>query len=58
MPSSQQMHVEMADSLAAVVAGVDDEAVACGKMLLPGDLGGRGEELAEQLGLFGGGVGK
>ena len=58
MSSSQQVYVEVADGLAAVGTGVDDEAVACCKLLLLGDLGGGGEELAEQPGLLGGGVGE
>ena len=55
---SQQMHVEVADGLAAVGACVDDESVARCKLLLLGDLGGGDEELAEQFGLLGGGVGE
>ncbi len=50
------MHVEVFDRLAAVVAGIDDEAVAFGEVLLAGDLGGGGEQMSDQSGVFGGSV--
>ena len=47
----------MFDGLAAVGAGVDDEAVAAFEVLGAGDLGGGGEQFAEQGGVLGQGVG-
>src|ERR1700679_1233297 len=56
LPSSQQMHMEVVDGLASVRAGVDDETVALCQPLLPGDLGGRCEQMAEQLRVVGSGM--
>ncbi len=57
MPATEYMDVEMFDSLAAVGAGVDDEAVAAFEVLGAGDFPGCGEKLAEQHGIFGQSVG-
>jgi hypothetical protein len=55
---AEEVEVEVLDGLAAVGAGVDDDAVAVGEVLLAGDFGGGGEELAEERGVGGGGVGE
>jgi len=47
----------VAYGLAAVFAGVDDDAVAAGELFLAGDVCGGGEEVAEDLAVLGGGVG-
>ena len=55
--SAEQVKVEVVDGLPAVVAGVDDDAIAAGVELeLAGDLGGGGEEMAEQVGVLGSGL--
>jgi len=43
--------MEVVDGLSAVGAGVEDDAVAVGEVLLAGDLGGGGEEVAEEGGV-------
>ena len=48
--------MEMVDGLAAVGAGVEDEAVAVGELFLAGDFGGGGEEVAEDLAMLRRGV--
>jgi hypothetical protein len=55
--AAEEVEVEVIDGLSAVGAGVDDEAVAVGEMLVAGDLGGGGEEVAEEGRVGGGGVG-
>jgi len=45
--AAEEVDVEVVDCLAAVGAGVDDEAVAVGEILLAGDLAGCVEEVAE-----------
>jgi len=50
-PAAEQVDVQMVDRLAAVGAGVDDQAVAVGKVLCAGDFAGGVEELAEALGV-------
>lgn len=50
--------MEVVDGLTAVRAGVDDQAVAAGEVLLPGDEGRGGEQLAEPWGFGGRGVGE
>jgi len=57
MPAAQQVNVEMVDSLAAVRAGVDDQAVAVGEVLGAGDFHGCGEEMAEHGGVLRRGMG-
>ncbi len=57
MPAAEHMDVEVFDGLAAVGAGVDDEAVAAFEVLGACDLAGSGEKLAEQRGIFGQSVG-
>jgi len=49
--------VEVVDGLAAIGAGVDDQAVAVGEVLGAGDFAGGVEELAEDAGVVLGGVG-
>ena len=58
--SAEQVQVQVGDGLAAVRAGVDNEAVAVAQVLGGRDLSCRGDELAEhgrvlREGLFGGG---
>ena len=55
--SAEEVEVEVFDGLAAVGAGVDDEAVALGEVLLAGDFGGGLQELAEERGVGGFAVG-
>src|ERR1700712_4019954 len=55
--SAEEVDVEVVDGLAAVGAGVDDEAVAAGEALPLGDLGGGGDELAQEGAVFCFGVG-
>ena len=45
--------MQMADRLATVGAGVDDDSIAFGEALLSCDLSGGGEELTEQFGVLG-----
>ena len=56
MSSSQQMHVEVIDSLAAVWAGVDDETKTVVEMLLLCNFRCSTEQLAEEFGFAEGGV--
>ena len=49
--------MEVFDGLAAVGAGVDDEAVALGEVLLAGDFGGGLQEMAQECGVGGFAVG-
>lgn len=55
--AAEHVNVEVFDGLAAVRAGVDDEPVATFEVLGAGDLAGGGEQIAEQGGVFGQGVG-
>lgn len=56
MASAEQMEVEMIHGLAAVFAGVDDDAIAFAKALVAGDCGGCREEVAEQIAIRGAGI--
>ena len=56
--AAEEMDVEVVDGLAAVGAGVDDEAVAVGEILPAGDFCGGLEEVAEHGGVVMGGVGE
>ncbi len=56
--ATEEVDVEVFDGLAAVGAGVDDEAVAFGEVLLAGDLGGDEDQVAEHGGVVGDGVGE
>ena len=47
MAAAEEVDVEVVDGLAAVGAGVDDEAVAVGEVLPAGDFAGCVEEVAE-----------
>ena len=49
--------MKVVDGLAAVGAGVDDEAVAAIEVMGAGEVAGGGEEGAEEGGVFGEGVG-
>ena len=51
--AAEDVDVEVFDGLAAVGAGVDDEAVAVPEALGLGDLTGGGEEGAEKAGVLG-----
>ncbi len=50
--------MEVVDGLAAVVAGVDDQAVPVGEAVCAGEVGGYGGEVAEERGVFLGDVGE
>jgi hypothetical protein len=56
MPAAEHVHVEMVDGLAAVGAGVDDDAVAFGKALVAGYCSGRSKQVAEKSGVIFAGV--
>src|ERR1035437_2645751 len=47
--AAEQVDVEMIDSLSAVRAGVDHQAIARGQTLLAGDLGDGPQQVTEQL---------
>jgi hypothetical protein len=54
--SAEEVEMEVVDGLSAVGAGVEDDAVAASvlanaEVLLAGDLGGGGEEVAEEGGV-------
>jgi hypothetical protein len=49
--AAEQVDVEMVDGLAAVMAGVENDAVAAGEFLFAGNLGGGPEQVAEQRGM-------
>jgi hypothetical protein len=55
--AAEEVDVEVVDGLAAVGAGVDDEAVAVGEVLLASDFCGDVEEVAEHGGVVLHGVG-
>jgi hypothetical protein len=50
--AAEQMDVQVIDGLAAVGAGVDDETIATGQVLVLRNLHGGGEEMAEQGGVL------
>ena len=47
MPSAEEMQVQVVDGLAALFAGVDDNAVAVVQVPAAGDIGGGGHQMAE-----------
>ena len=47
MPPAEQVDVEVVDGLATVRAGVDNQAIAIGEILLAGDFVRCGEKVAE-----------
>jgi hypothetical protein len=51
--SAEEVEVEVFDGLATVGAGVDDEPVALGEVLLAGYFGGGLQEMAEERGVGG-----
>ncbi len=54
MPPAQQMQVQMVHRLAAVIAGVDDHAIAAIQLTAARNLSSRGEQMAQQRRMFGG----
>jgi hypothetical protein len=50
--SAEQVDVKMIHGLAAVFAGVDDDAVAFGESFIAGYCGSRREEMAEDVAVF------
>jgi hypothetical protein len=50
------VEVKVIDGLAAIFAGVDDDAVAFGKALVAGDLRGGLEKMAEEFAVLSAGV--
>ena len=58
MAAAEEVEVEVVDGLAAIGAGVDDDAVAVGEILPAGDFGGGGEEVAEEGCVVGSGMGQ
>jgi len=58
MPPPKQVDVQVVDGLATIGAGVDNQAVAFGKILGTGDLSGGGDQMAEHGGILGRGMGQ
>jgi len=56
--ATEEVQVEVVDGLAAIVAGVDDQAVAVGEGVGAGEIGGDGGEMAEEGSVVRGGVGE
>ena len=56
--SAEQVHVEMVDGLAAVFAGVKDDAVASGEVFLASDFGCGPEQVSEEGGMVRTGFGE
>ena len=51
--SAEQVEVKVVDGLAAVGAGVDDQAIPIAKASVCGNLRGRGKKLAKHGGVLG-----
>ena len=58
MPATHHMQVEMGHGLAAVVAGIDDDAVAFREAVLACNLRRNPHQVTEESSVFGDGVGK
>ena len=56
--AAEHVDVEMIDGLAAVGAGVDDDAIAVAQSFCARGVGGHGEQVAKQGRMFAGSVGK
>lgn len=58
MTAAEQVQMEMVYGLAAVLADIDDHAIAGIKFFLAGDFGRSPQEMAEQSAVFGGRLGE
>lgn len=54
--TAEQMQVKMIHSLAAIFAGVDDDAIAFAEAFVASDRGGCVEQMAEKVAVFSAGA--